>query len=641
LLPLADMVESALQGLQTHSIVKRFGHGRHSHVAVRNVTFCLVPGARVGIVGESGSGKSTLGRLLVGLDTLSEGRITFDGQDLGDILRSRARRLDYRRAVQLVAQDTSSSFDPLRRLRHAVRVPAQQLAGLDQAAADARVDEVLAALGVPEHLADRYPYEVSGGQRQRFALARALVVRPRFLVCDEVVSALDVSVQGQVLNLLKHSCIDTGAALAFISHGLPATAFVASELAVMVRGEIIERGSTADILARSTQAYTRHLLDAHRVSRHGRTHAMQPPAAALVQPVLAPQGFGARAAHLLRRQRWWLARLAALPGQLLVFALLAFALVRMIPGDPVRTITGGQATPDKYAAVQHSLGLDGTLPEQLGRYLGRLVHLDLGTSLLTGRTLTSEFAQRLPATLELATMGLAASLLVTFIASAIAVMRPRSLASVAIRSYAGAAGAIPDFAIGVLGIFLFYATLHWVPAPLGRLALSIQAPPRVTGLPFVDALLSGDQAAIVSMAQHLVLPVLVMIVAHSAVVLQQLIAGLDEELDKPATLFRISTGAPVSTVLLSVYRRALPATVTMAGTVFGYLVGGAIIIESLFGFEGMGQYLTDAVAGADLTAMQGFLVTIATVSLLIFLLVDLCNMLIDPRRRPGVAKDGA
>ena len=634
------MAANLLQGLRTHSIVKRFGHGHHQHAAVRNVTFSLLPGARVGIVGESGSGKSTLGRLLVGLETPTEGSITFDGQDLEHMIRSPAGRLDYRRAVQLVAQDTSSSFDPLRRLRHAVRVPAQQLAGLDHTGADARVDETLAALGVPEHLADRYPYEVSGGQRQRFALARALVVRPRFLVCDEVVSALDVSVQGQVLNLLKRYCIDTGAGLAFISHGLPATAFVASDLAVMYRGEIIERGATANIIECGTQAYTRHLLDAHRRSPNAKVAVLQVPDSVPAAP--RPQGLVGRAAAIIRSQRWWLARLAALPGQLLVFALIAFLLVRMIPGDPVRTVTGGQATPERYAAVQQSLGLDGTLPEQLGRYLDKLIHLDLGTSLLTGRTLTSEFGQRLPATLELATMGLSVSLLFTFIASAIAVMRPRSLASAVIRGYARSAGATPDFAIGVLGIYLFYATLHWVPAPIGRLAFNIQVPPRVTGLPFIDAVLSGNRAAIISMAQHLALPILVMVASHSAVVLKQLVAGLDEELDKPATLFRISTGAPITIVMLSIYRRALPPTVTMAGMVFGYLLGGAVIIEALFGFDGMGQYLTDAVAGADLTAMQGFLVAIAAVSLVIFLLVDLCNMVIDPRRRPGVpGKDGA
>ncbi len=137
------------------------------------------------------------------------------------------------------------------------------------------------------------------------------------------------------------------------------------------------------------------------------------------------------------------------------------------------------------------------------------------------------------------------------------------------------------------------------------------------------------------MARHLALPILVMVFAHSAVMLKQLLSGLEAELDSPATLFRIATGAPTATVLLSVYRRALPAAVTMAGILFGYQIGGAVIIEALFGFNGMGLYLTDAVAGADFTAMQGFLVVIAAVSLVVFLGVDLCNMLIDPRRRPG------
>lgn len=349
----------------------------------------------------------------------------------------------------------------------------------------------------------------------------------------------------------------------------------------------------------------------------------------------AKPGIGEHMSTWLRHQRWWITRILVLPLQLLVFALIAFFLVRLIPGDPVLTVTGNQADADVYTRIQERMGLSGTLWEQLLAYLGQLVRLDLGASLLTGRALTDEFAQRLPATLELAVMGLFASLALTLVASYFCAVRPVPVLAPIVRTYSRAAGAIPDFAVGVLGIFIFYAVLRWAPAPLGRLDPLVSTPPRVTNLPFIDALLTGDLAVIGSMASHLLLPVTVLVIAHSAVILKLLIAQLDQELHRPATLFRVSTGASRTTVALSVYRRALPPAVTMAGTTFGYLVGGAVIVEALFAFGGMGQYLTEALAGADLTAMQGFLVVIAAVSLVVFLLVDIVNMLLDPRRRPG------
>ena len=338
----------------------------------------------------------------------------------------------------------------------------------------------------------------------------------------------------------------------------------------------------------------------------------------------------------LRRQRWWLLRVIALPFQLLVFALVAFLLVRLIPGDPVLTVTGNQATDEQYAVIQQQMGLSGSLGEQLVAYFSQLLRFDLGTSLLTQRSLVEEFGQRLPATLELASMALILSLLLVLVAAYVAVIRPVPVLSGVIRSYSRAAGAIPDFAVGVLGIFIFYATLHWSPAPLGRLDPMVSSPASVTGLPFVDAVLSGDPEVVTSMAWHLALPIVVLVIAHSAVVLKLLIGQMDEELHNPSTLFRISAGASRATVAVSIFRRALPAAVTMSGTMFGYLVGGAVIVEALFSFGGMGQYLTEALAGADLTAMQGFLVVIAAVSLVVFLLVDIVNMILDPRRRPGV-----
>jgi ABC-type dipeptide/oligopeptide/nickel transport system ATPase subunit len=248
--------------LQLEGVSRSFGHGRHRFAAVDDVSLRIAAGDRVGIVGESGSGKSTVSRMIAALDSPDGGKIYVDGVTLASVRNSRSDLVEYRRTVQMVSQDSTSSFDPLQKVRTAVRVPAMQLAGLDKHAADERVDETLTALGLPLALAERRPHELSGGQRQRFSLARALVVRPRVLICDEVVSALDVSVQGQVLNMIKRYCLDEEAALIFVSHGLPATAFICERLVVMRNGKVVEDGDTDQVLHRSTHEYTKQLIDA-------------------------------------------------------------------------------------------------------------------------------------------------------------------------------------------------------------------------------------------------------------------------------------------------------------------------------------------------------------------------------------------
>ncbi|OLT12398.1 peptide ABC transporter ATP-binding protein [Pseudonocardia sp. CNS-139] len=246
--------------VQFSDVVRAFGRG--GHTAVDGVSLLVDETSRVGVVGESGSGKSTLVRMLVGLDHPSAGTVEFNGRSIAAMLPDELRA--FRLAVQLVAQDTTSSFDPRRTLRDAVRRPLEVLRGMDVAAADGAVDATLRGLGLDPQLANRLPHQVSGGQRQRFAIARALVVRPRLLVCDEAVSALDVSVQGAVLNLVKRYCREHGAGLVFVSHGLPATAFVADRLVVMHRGRVVEDGPREQVLFRPEHAYTRTLVDAHR-----------------------------------------------------------------------------------------------------------------------------------------------------------------------------------------------------------------------------------------------------------------------------------------------------------------------------------------------------------------------------------------
>jgi peptide/nickel transport system permease protein len=338
---------------------------------------------------------------------------------------------------------------------------------------------------------------------------------------------------------------------------------------------------------------------------------------------------------------WWVRRLAILPVHLLLFAIVVFFLVKLIPGDPVSVLSGGQSmTPEQYEAARASLGLTGSVFTQLGTFLGNTVTLDFGSSVLTGTDVLSEMGRRLPETVELALIAMVVSLLVAVGLGFLVVLRPRNVVSRAVASYSRAAGAVPDFCLGVAGIFVFYSVLQWAPAPIGRYDPLLNPPPRTTGFPFLDALLSSDTMLMSSMATHLWLPIGVLVVAYSPMVVKLFIRSLEQAKNAQATKFRIASGASRRMVLVSIARRALPATVAMSGTIFGFLVGGAVVVEHLFALPGMGEYAVQAVTRSDFVSLRGFLLIVGALSLLVFFLVDVVNMWLDPRRRPGAVVGG-
>jgi ABC-type dipeptide/oligopeptide/nickel transport system ATPase subunit len=249
--------------LRAENISKVYGRGAHALPAVSPIDVEFTSRSAVGIVGESGSGKSTLSRILVGLERPTTGTVTLSGRDIATMEAKTASYRELRRTVQYVAQDTSSSFDPRRTLKDAVATPLRVLRGVTGDEARIEIGEILDLLRLDPAQLERYPSEVSGGQRQRFALARALVVRPRLLFCDEVVSALDVSVQGAVLNTVKAYCESHSVGLVFVSHGLPATAFISTHLLVMRHGAVVEYGPTQDLIDNPRHPYTATLLAAH------------------------------------------------------------------------------------------------------------------------------------------------------------------------------------------------------------------------------------------------------------------------------------------------------------------------------------------------------------------------------------------
>ncbi len=240
---------------------RRFSQPRPRLRALIEVSLSLGPGLSLGIVGESGCGKSTLARLVTALDRPSGGQVLFEGQDLFALPEVQLRPL--RRRFQMVFQDPYGSLDP----RHSVgRSIAEPLHALEQRpdrrAAAERVAAALNEVGLKPADAGRYPHEFSGGQRQRIAIARAIVTRPSLVVADEAVSALDVSVQAQILNLFLDLQDSQGLAYLFISHDLAVVRHVAQEVAVMYRGRVVEQGPTAAVFARPAHPYTRSLLDA-------------------------------------------------------------------------------------------------------------------------------------------------------------------------------------------------------------------------------------------------------------------------------------------------------------------------------------------------------------------------------------------
>jgi oligopeptide transport system ATP-binding protein len=246
--------------LVVHDLVKRYGSGSNAFTAVDKVSFELRTGETLGIVGESGSGKSTTVRCLMGLERPESGRLTYNGINLRRMTYAGERT--FRSQVQMVFQDPYSSLDPRMTIGATVAEPLRVHTTLKAAARRDRAAEMLELVGMDPADMKRYPRSFSGGQRQRIAIARALVSGPRVLVCDEPVSALDVSVQAQVLNLIKDMQQKLSLSVLFIAHDLAVVRYLCDRLIILEKGKAVEQGARDEVYGSPRHPYTQALLEA-------------------------------------------------------------------------------------------------------------------------------------------------------------------------------------------------------------------------------------------------------------------------------------------------------------------------------------------------------------------------------------------
>jgi peptide/nickel transport system ATP-binding protein len=246
--------------VEAQSLGKEYRNGAVTNRVVHDVSFCLFRGETLGLVGESGSGKSTVARMLLRLVEPSNGAVRFDGEDVLAASPQRLRAL--RRRMQIVFQDPFAALNPRMRVRQILAEPFAIHRERPAEGLEARLEEMLATVGLDGSALERYPHEFSGGQRQRINIARALALRPEFLVLDEPVSALDVSVGAQVVNLLRELQRSHQLTYLFISHSMPLVRYLCDRVAVLQRGRLVEIGDALEVCERPREAYTRELIAA-------------------------------------------------------------------------------------------------------------------------------------------------------------------------------------------------------------------------------------------------------------------------------------------------------------------------------------------------------------------------------------------
>ncbi|ATN37764.1 hypothetical protein ACO34A_28800 (plasmid) [Rhizobium sp. ACO-34A] len=367
-----------------------------------------------------------------------------------------------------------------------------------------------------------------------------------------------------------------------------------------------------------------------RAGSHRRIHPC------IFQPARAGQTHAPRLASLRHGEAvmkiiaYLSSRLFFAVPQLFGIVAVAFFLLKLIPGDPAPMMLGPLATQEAVDKLRAEMGLDQPLPVQFLAYIGRALHGDLGSSWQTTNTVLADLGQRLPATLELVVLSLLLAVALGLPLGLMAGRKPESLTARIADGYATVMGALPDFWLALVLVFVGYTVLQIAPAPIGRLDFAVLPPDRITGSYVLDALMTGDFETTKAAAGQLVLPVLTLGLIYAVPILTMTRAAVERLNDSDFIRFAMAKGLSPARISLHALRNALPAVITVIGSLYGTLVGSVVLVEVVFSWGGAGQYAVAAVLNADINASLGFILAAAVISLFVHLVVDLVTLILDP-----------
>ena len=311
----------------------------------------------------------------------------------------------------------------------------------------------------------------------------------------------------------------------------------------------------------------------------------------------------------------------------------AFFVTHVLPGEPTYSLAPSDATAEDLARIRHEFGFDQPLYTQYGNYLKKLLHFDMGTSLFTGNTITHDFGQKLPVTLELVIMALGLALLIGIPLGILAAHRHNRAPDRAVRTLSLVILSLPEFWFGLILLYVFFLKLGIARPPAGQLAFEDTSPTHITGAVIFDAFFTGNVDAFVSGLAQIALPVITMGVIFSAPIMRLMRSSVLEVLESDYVRFGRSCGLRPLVLWRYTARAALPPVVTYIGVIFTLLLGGAILVETIFSWPGAGQYVASGIFQNDYDVVQGFVIMSGVCAVVVYLLVDLLYMVIDPRVR--------
>lgn len=311
--------------------------------------------------------------------------------------------------------------------------------------------------------------------------------------------------------------------------------------------------------------------------------------------------------------------------------LIVFVMLRLMPGNPVHRLAGTNANEAMVQAITERMGLDKPIMEQFLIYFKGLLQGDLGLSWNTSNPVAGDLLARFPATLELITFTMINCIVLGVFIGAWAAINEKGIVNRLVNLYGLVAGAVADFWIGLMLIYVFSYLLQWLPSPMGRIGMMTTPPDTITGFLTVDSLLTGNMKALGDSIAHLVLPVTALTFSMTGQILKMARSSVRDILKSDFIAYARMKGLPRKTVLRYAIRNAMPPVITMIGFVYSFLLGGAVLIETVFSWGGLGQYVTQAIAYKDYAAIQGFMIVAAVFSMVVYLVVDLIYMAVDPR----------